>query len=74
MALDFVQKPRVGALGFLRFYFWLKCLACIRIILLDLIFFFLTDQEIQEVKSPGFSESISEGDIRWDKGMSCCQL
>ncbi|XP_022334340.2 dihydrolipoyllysine-residue succinyltransferase component of 2-oxoglutarate dehydrogenase complex, mitochondrial-like [Crassostrea virginica] len=26
-------------------------------------------QEIQEVKSPGFSESISEGDIRWDKAV-----
>jgi hypothetical protein len=30
--------------------------------------YFHSDQDIKEVKCPGFSESISEGDVRWEKG------
>ena len=30
---------------------------------------FLTVDEIRTVNTPGFADSVTEGDIRWEKGM-----
>lgn len=42
---------------------------------LELIFFFsfylLTGDEVVTVKTPAFAESVTEGDVRWEKGKSC---
>ena len=32
------------------------------------LYFFLTDDEIRTVNTPGFADSVTEGDIRWEKG------
>lgn len=41
---------------------------------LELIFFFsfyiLTGDEVVTVKTPAFAESVTEGDVRWEKGKS----
>lgn len=41
---------------------------------LGLIFFFsfyiLTGDEVVTVKTPAFAESVTEGDVRWEKGKS----
>lgn len=41
---------------------------------LELIFFsfyILTGDEVVTVKTPAFAESVTEGDVRWEKGKGC---
>lgn len=35
---------------------------------LHLLVFFSTGDEVVTVKTPAFAESVTEGDVRWEKG------
>lgn len=52
------------------FYFQLWYLTCV-VCDLEMTFFafcVLTGDEVVTVKTPAFAESVTEGDVRWEKG------
>lgn len=40
------------------------------VVFFHLPFFFLPGNEVVTVKTPAFAESVTEGDVRWEKGNS----